>query len=175
MLQLTAISANESWSLDRWHQFILALLVFTFSKLWKQNLPGHKAPVRMCQKRESSLYCNTTGNLTWKKKPQLTVFYYSCVQGSYWAIDTNPKEDALPTRPKKRPRSGERVSIRRTNAAYDFLLTTLCLKLIRQSPVHLCMSVYPPLSPTRRGSGVHIQTLCNCLSMQPVVKWGPYY
>ncbi|TRZ01201.1 hypothetical protein DNTS_004735 [Danionella cerebrum] len=31
-------------------------------------------------------------------------------KGSYWAIDTNPKEDSLPTRPKKRPRSGERVS-----------------------------------------------------------------
>ncbi|XP_075997282.1 forkhead box protein J3 isoform X2 [Genypterus blacodes] len=31
-------------------------------------------------------------------------------KGSYWAIDTNPKEDALPTRPKKRPRSGERAS-----------------------------------------------------------------
>uniref|UniRef100_A0A8C7EYQ0 Forkhead box J3 n=1 Tax=Oncorhynchus kisutch TaxID=8019 RepID=A0A8C7EYQ0_ONCKI len=32
-------------------------------------------------------------------------------KGSYWAIDTNPKEDALPTRPKKRPRSGERVAL----------------------------------------------------------------
>ncbi|KAG7494124.1 forkhead box protein J3-like isoform X1 [Solea senegalensis] len=31
-------------------------------------------------------------------------------KGSYWAIDNNPKEDALPTRPKKRPRSGERAS-----------------------------------------------------------------
>lgn len=31
-------------------------------------------------------------------------------QGSYWAIDTNPKEDTVPSRPKKRPRSGERVS-----------------------------------------------------------------
>ncbi|KAG7478438.1 hypothetical protein MATL_G00080380 [Megalops atlanticus] len=31
-------------------------------------------------------------------------------KGSYWAIDTNPKEDALPTRPKKRPRSGEQTS-----------------------------------------------------------------
>ncbi|XP_075046002.1 forkhead box protein J3 [Mixophyes fleayi] len=31
-------------------------------------------------------------------------------KGSYWAIDTNPKEDALPARPKKRPRSGERAS-----------------------------------------------------------------
>lgn len=40
-------------------------------------------------------------------------FFFS-VQGSYWAIDTNPKEDALPTRPKKRPRSGERVSMNST-------------------------------------------------------------
>uniref|UniRef100_A0A665T8P0 Fork-head domain-containing protein n=1 Tax=Echeneis naucrates TaxID=173247 RepID=A0A665T8P0_ECHNA len=31
-------------------------------------------------------------------------------KGSYWAIDTNPKEDTVPSRPKKRPRSGERVS-----------------------------------------------------------------
>ncbi|XP_063049687.1 forkhead box protein J3-like isoform X2 [Engraulis encrasicolus] len=31
-------------------------------------------------------------------------------KGSYWAIDTNPKDDSLPTRPKKRPRSGERAS-----------------------------------------------------------------
>ncbi|XP_043977294.1 forkhead box protein J3 isoform X2 [Gambusia affinis] len=36
-------------------------------------------------------------------------------KGSYWAIDTNPKEDALPTRPKKRPRSGERVSLYNTD------------------------------------------------------------
>ncbi|XP_056130328.1 forkhead box protein J3-like [Lampris incognitus] len=31
-------------------------------------------------------------------------------KGSYWAIDTNPKEDIVPSRPKKRPRSGERAS-----------------------------------------------------------------
>uniref|UniRef100_A0A3P9HDP2 Fork-head domain-containing protein n=1 Tax=Oryzias latipes TaxID=8090 RepID=A0A3P9HDP2_ORYLA len=31
-------------------------------------------------------------------------------KGSYWAIDNNPKEDTLPSRPKKRPRSGERAS-----------------------------------------------------------------
>ncbi|KAM3877598.1 forkhead box protein J3 [Diretmus argenteus] len=36
-------------------------------------------------------------------------------KGSYWAIDTNPKEDALPTRPKKRPRSGERVALYNTD------------------------------------------------------------
>ncbi|XP_056278443.1 forkhead box protein J3-like isoform X2 [Pseudoliparis swirei] len=31
-------------------------------------------------------------------------------KGSYWAIDANPKEDTVPSRPKKRPRSGERAS-----------------------------------------------------------------
>ncbi|XP_036034110.1 forkhead box protein J3 isoform X3 [Onychomys torridus] len=31
-------------------------------------------------------------------------------KGSYWAIDTNPKEDTLPTRSKKRARSVERAS-----------------------------------------------------------------
>ncbi|CAL8251385.1 unnamed protein product [Arctogadus glacialis] len=31
-------------------------------------------------------------------------------KGSYWAIDSNPKEDSVPSRPKKRPRSGERAS-----------------------------------------------------------------
>ncbi|XP_027254924.1 forkhead box protein J3 isoform X5 [Cricetulus griseus] len=31
-------------------------------------------------------------------------------KGSYWAIDTNPKEDTLPTRSKKRARSVERVT-----------------------------------------------------------------
>ncbi|KAL1021246.1 hypothetical protein UPYG_G00010680 [Umbra pygmaea] len=31
-------------------------------------------------------------------------------KGSYWAIDTNPKEDNLATRPKKRSRSGETAS-----------------------------------------------------------------
>uniref|UniRef100_A0A3Q0RWA4 Forkhead box J3 n=1 Tax=Amphilophus citrinellus TaxID=61819 RepID=A0A3Q0RWA4_AMPCI len=37
-------------------------------------------------------------------------------KGSYWAIDTNPKDDNLPTtRPKKRPRSGERVALYNTD------------------------------------------------------------
>uniref|UniRef100_A0A7N4PFW2 Forkhead box J3 n=1 Tax=Sarcophilus harrisii TaxID=9305 RepID=A0A7N4PFW2_SARHA len=31
-------------------------------------------------------------------------------KGSYWAIDNNPKEDTLPSRPKKRARSVERAS-----------------------------------------------------------------
>uniref|UniRef100_A0A8D3BJB9 Fork-head domain-containing protein n=1 Tax=Scophthalmus maximus TaxID=52904 RepID=A0A8D3BJB9_SCOMX len=33
-------------------------------------------------------------------------------KGSYWAIDTNPKEDSVPSRPKKRPRSGERSPLK---------------------------------------------------------------
>ncbi|XP_018592078.1 forkhead box protein J3-like isoform X3 [Scleropages formosus] len=36
-------------------------------------------------------------------------------KGSYWAIDTNPKEDALPARSKKRPRSIERVALYNTD------------------------------------------------------------
>ncbi|XP_020839096.1 forkhead box protein J3 isoform X3 [Phascolarctos cinereus] len=32
-------------------------------------------------------------------------------KGSYWAIDNNPKEDTLPSRPKKRARSVERVTL----------------------------------------------------------------
>ncbi|XP_032755024.1 forkhead box protein J3 isoform X2 [Rattus rattus] len=36
-------------------------------------------------------------------------------KGSYWAIDTNPKEDTLPTRPKKRARSVERVTLYNTD------------------------------------------------------------
>ncbi|XP_032427782.1 forkhead box protein J3-like [Xiphophorus hellerii] len=31
-------------------------------------------------------------------------------KGSYWAIDTNPKEDSVPSRPKKRPRSSLKAS-----------------------------------------------------------------
>lgn len=76
--------------------------------------------------------------------PQLTVFYYSCVQGSYWAIDTNPKEDALPTRPKKRPRSGERVSIGP--------FTLLYLPHAQECTSRLYVT----------------------LSMQAVMKWAPY-
>ncbi|XP_005353390.1 forkhead box protein J3 isoform X2 [Microtus ochrogaster] len=36
-------------------------------------------------------------------------------KGSYWAIDTNPKEDTLPTRSKKRARSVERVALYNTD------------------------------------------------------------
>ncbi len=52
--------------------------------------------------REKAIFCVLSAH-----------WYFFCLQGSYWAIDTNPKEDALPTRPKKRPRSGERVSVMR--------------------------------------------------------------
>uniref|UniRef100_A0A3P9QHW4 Fork-head domain-containing protein n=1 Tax=Poecilia reticulata TaxID=8081 RepID=A0A3P9QHW4_POERE len=42
-------------------------------------------------------------------------------KGSYWAIDTNPKEDSVPSRPKKRPRSGERVRFDRPTRIFSFL------------------------------------------------------
>ncbi|XP_033944149.1 forkhead box protein J3-like isoform X2 [Pseudochaenichthys georgianus] len=46
-------------------------------------------------------------------------------KGSYWAIDTNPKEDSVPSRPKKRPRSGERgmqAGVERQSAQSQFLI-----------------------------------------------------
>lgn len=119
------------------------------------------------------------------------IFFY--VQGSYWAIDTNPKEDALPTRPKKRPRSGERVSIRGTLHIPEKTHFSTCafplIKLLPPFLLHLCLlvstsasvffSFYPPFSPTLSvphththtrtdtdSVGVHIQTLRNRLSMQ---------
>ncbi|XP_032439865.1 protein O-GlcNAcase-like [Xiphophorus hellerii] len=59
-----------------------------------------KDPASVCE----SCGNNTLAGVTRAKRSVV------CLQGSYWAIDTNPKEDALPTRPKKRPRSGERAS-----------------------------------------------------------------
>lgn len=56
-------------------------------------------------------------------------------QGSYWAIDTNPKEDTVPSRPKKRPRSGERVSGPHTSAApLHRPLKSLHQRLVSQPP-----------------------------------------
>ena len=70
-----------------------------------------------CHDREEAFQCSA--NILWMSCEKAICCILSaqrsflCLQGSYWAIDTNPKEDALPTRPKKRPRSGERVSLMR--------------------------------------------------------------
>ncbi|CAB1336838.1 unnamed protein product [Coregonus sp. 'balchen'] len=52
----------------------------------------------------ASILCDSNGTFL---RDQLL---FPGMSGSYWATDTNPKEDTLPTRPKKRPRSGERAS-----------------------------------------------------------------
>lgn len=111
---------------------------------------------------------------------------FFCLQGSYWAIDTNPKEDALPTRPKKRPRSGERVSVMRENTFLHICCSSakasvsistrfrIHLRLCVSTSASVFFSVNPAFSPTLSlphtnthtdSVGVHIQTLCNCLSM----------
>lgn len=57
-------------------------------------------------------------------------------KGSYWAIDTNPKEDALPTRPKKRARSVERAS-----TPYSIDSDSLGMEcIIREVPLQLWQS-----------------------------------
>ncbi|KAB0386297.1 hypothetical protein FD755_001253, partial [Muntiacus reevesi] len=58
------------------------------------------------------VYCDPHSQRLWHKSCFIKCFTYlfSFREGSYWAIDTNPKEDALPTRPKKRARSVERAS-----------------------------------------------------------------
>ena len=81
-----------------------------------------KALLCQSQRKASDSFTLLSGDMN-PSCPTLTFLWYQArqgivcsllwslsPQGSYWAIDTNPKEDALPTRPKKRPRSGERVS-----------------------------------------------------------------
>lgn len=121
---------------------------------------------------EEGLRCNTTVNLTWKKT-RLTVFYYLCAQGSYWAIDTNPKEDALPTRPKKRPRSGERVSIWRTPHLIFFWRYLVCHWFANHpciSPVCLLTLLYlPHIEAWDCTSRLYVTTSPCCLSWSGVL------
>lgn len=69
---------------------------------------------------------------------------FFCLQGSYWAIDTNPKEDALPTRPKKRPRSGERVSVTRETLRIPKKthFSTYAVPLLKLLPLSLLGSAF---------------------------------
>ncbi|XP_016393193.1 forkhead box protein J3-like [Sinocyclocheilus rhinocerous] len=84
-------------------------------------------------------------------------------KGSYWAIDTNPKEDTLPTRPKKRPRSGERAStpysLESDNLGMDCIISgsaspTLAINTVTNKVVFSpgCVS-----SITADTSGLHTQ------------------
>lgn len=125
------------------------------------------------QRGNFSVQCKHPRYVVWKKFCVLSahrIFFY--VQGSYWAIDTNPKEDALPTRPKKRPRSGERVSIRGTLHIPEKTHFSTCafplIKLLPPFLLHLCLlvstsasvffSFYPPFSPTLSVPHTHTHT-----------------
>ncbi|XP_061639218.1 forkhead box protein J3-like isoform X7 [Phyllopteryx taeniolatus] len=85
-------------------------------------------------------------------------------KGSYWAIDTNPKDDAAPSRPKKRPRSGERAStpysLESESLRMDCIMSggaspTLAINAVTNKvsshaePSSQSQSLQPPSQPTR--------------------------
>ncbi|KAI1892537.1 hypothetical protein AGOR_G00134610 [Albula goreensis] len=92
-------------------------------------------------------------------------------KGSYWAIDTNPKEDALPTRPKKRPRSGERAS---TPYSLDSdSLTMDCIMSGSASPTLAINTVTNKVAlynPDQDGSDSPRSSLNNSLSDQSLAS-----
>lgn len=97
-------------------------------------MPDKDLMLVSCHDKEEMSQCSA--NIPWMSREKAISCILSahrsflCLQGSYWAIDTNPKEDALPTRPKKRPRSGERVSLMRETLHILFFCKSLCLCLL---------------------------------------------
>ncbi|KAJ8016476.1 hypothetical protein DPEC_G00007600 [Dallia pectoralis] len=77
-------------------------------------------------------------------------------KGSYWAIDTNPKEDTLPTRPKKRSRSGERAS------AYSLESESLRMDCIMYGDT----SPSPAISTAANKVSCHLEPSSHSLSLQ---------
>ncbi|XP_029362462.1 forkhead box protein J3-like isoform X2 [Echeneis naucrates] len=78
-------------------------------------------------------------------------------KGSYWAIDTNPKEDTVPSRPKKRPRSGERAS-----TPYSLESESLRMDCIMSGGASPTLAIN---AVTNKGSG-HSEPSSQSLSLQ---------
>ncbi|TSK16238.1 Forkhead box protein J3 [Bagarius yarrelli] len=91
--------------------------------------------------------------------------------GSYWAIDTNPKEDTLPTRPKKRPRSGERAStpysLESDSLGMDCIISGSASPTLAINTVTNKVSLY---NPDQDGSDSPRSSLNNSLSDQSLAS-----
>ncbi|KAG1949648.1 forkhead box protein J3 [Pimephales promelas] len=92
-------------------------------------------------------------------------------KGSYWAIDTNPKEDTLPTRPKKRPRSGERAStpysLESDNLGMDCIISGSASPTLAINTVTNKVALY---NPDQEGSDSPRSSLNNSLSDQSLAS-----
>ncbi|XP_051957948.1 forkhead box protein J3-like isoform X1 [Xyrauchen texanus] len=92
-------------------------------------------------------------------------------KGSYWAIDTNPKEDTLPTRPKKRPRSGERAStpysLESDNLGMDCIISGSASPTLAINTVTNKVALY---NPEQDGSDSPRSSLNNSLSDQSLAS-----
>ncbi|XP_066528359.1 forkhead box protein J3 [Hoplias malabaricus] len=92
-------------------------------------------------------------------------------KGSYWAIDTNPKEDTLPTRPKKRPRSGERAStpysLESDSLGMDCIISGSTSPTVAINTVTNKMTLY---NPDQDGSDSPRSSLNNSLSDQSLAS-----
>ncbi|XP_063072087.1 forkhead box protein J3 [Engraulis encrasicolus] len=96
-------------------------------------------------------------------------------KGSYWAIDTNPKEDALPTRPKKRPRSGERAStpysLEQESLGMDCIIPGSASPTLAINTVTNKVALY---NPEQDGSDSPRSSLNNSLSDQSLASINSY-
>ncbi|XP_034029093.1 forkhead box protein J3-like [Thalassophryne amazonica] len=95
-------------------------------------------------------------------------------KGSYWAIDTNPKEDTVPSRPKKRPRSGERAStpysLESESLRMDCIMSGGASPTLAINAVTNKVSLYNPEAEGSESPGSLGSSLSNSLSEQSLAS-----
>ncbi|XP_053704231.1 forkhead box protein J3-like [Synchiropus splendidus] len=95
-------------------------------------------------------------------------------KGSYWAIDTNPKEDSVPSRPKKRPRSGERAStpysLESESLRMDCIMSGGTSPTLAIHPVTNKVALYNPEAEGSESPGSLAGSLSNSLSDQSLAS-----
>uniref|UniRef100_H3CNX7 Fork-head domain-containing protein n=1 Tax=Tetraodon nigroviridis TaxID=99883 RepID=H3CNX7_TETNG len=95
-------------------------------------------------------------------------------KGSYWAIDTNPKEDTVPSRPKKRPRSGERAStpysLESESLRVDCIMSGGASPTLAINAVTNKVALYSPDAEGSESPGSLAGSLSNSLSEQSLAS-----